>query len=157
VELRNAAASDAAEMLIEACNWSGEERVTRSDVVDDPQLGHYIGDWPRPNDFGVVALDRGTPVGAAWARTFSPHDPGYGFVAPDVPELSIAVIEPERGRGLGRRLLEALVTRASDRRQRALSLSVEDGNQAARLYTAVGFKSVGRNGDSTIMLLECSA
>jgi GNAT superfamily N-acetyltransferase len=160
VELRDATASDAAfllEMLIEACNWSGEQRVTQSDVGDDAQLCHYVSDWPQPDDFGVVAIDRGAPVGAAWARTFSSHDPGYGYVAPDVPELSMAVIAPERGRGVGRRLLEALLTRASERGWRALSLSVEDGNQAAALYGAVGFESVGRNGNSTVMLLELSA
>jgi GNAT superfamily N-acetyltransferase len=160
VELRNAAASDAPfllEMLIEACNWSGEQRVTRSDVRDDAQLRHYVSDWPQPDDLGIVAIDRGTPVGAAWARTFAAHEPGYGFVAPDVPELSMAVITPQRGRGVGRRLLEAIVARASDRGWRALSLSVEDGNRAAELYAGVGFRCVGRNGRSTVMLLEFSA
>ena len=160
MEVRDATVRDAdflLDMLIEACNWSGEQRMTRSDVGDDPQLRHYLSDWPRQDDFGVVAIDRGAPVGAAWARTFSAHDPGFGFVAPDVPELSMAVIAPQRGRGVGRRLLEALLASARRRGWRALSLSVEDGNQAAELYSTVGFETVGRNGNSTIMFLELVA
>src|SRR3954447_25693809 len=105
MELRDAAVSDAAflvEMLVEACNWPGEQRVTRSDIGNDAQLRRYVRGWPKPDDFGVVAMDRGTPIGAAWARTFSTQDPGYGFVAADVPELSMAVIAPRRRRGVGR-------------------------------------------------------
>ena len=157
MKLRNATERDAAfllEMLIEACNWSGEQRVTSSDVDDDAQLRHYVDGWPQPGDLGIIAIDRRAPIGAAWARTFSAHDPGYGFVAPDVPELSMAVIASQRGRGVGRRLLEALVAQARERRWRALSLSVEDGNQAVELYAAIGFQRVGRNGNSTIMFLE---
>jgi GNAT superfamily N-acetyltransferase len=66
----------------------------------------------------------------------------------------MAVIAPQRGRGVGRRLLEALVARARRRGWRALSLSVEDGNQAAELYATVGFETVGRDGNSTVMLLR---
>lgn len=158
MELRGATARDADflfDMLVEACNWSGEHRVTRWDVEQDPHLRHYVGHWPQPDDFGVVAVDdQEAPIGAAWARTFSAHDPGFGFVAPDVPELSMAVIAPQRGRGLGHWLLQALVTTARQRGSRALSLSVEDGNQAAQLYATVGFRTVGRHGNSTTMLLE---
>jgi GNAT superfamily N-acetyltransferase len=157
MQLRDATASDAdflLDMLIEACNWSGERRTSRFDVCDDSQLHRYISDWPRQNDFGVVAVDQGAPVGAAWARTFSAHDAGFGFVAPDVPELSIAVVAPQRGRGVGRRLLEALVASARQQGWRALSLNVEDGNHAAELYAVAGFETVRRNGNSTVMILE---
>lgn len=160
MELREATARDAdflLDMLVEACNWSGE-RVTRSDVGQDRHLRHYVSDWPQPDDFGVVAVgDQEAPIGAAWARTFSAQDPGFGFVALDVPEVSMAVIAPQRGRGIGHRLLQALVETARQRGSRALSLSVEDGNQAAELYATAGFRTVERNGNSTTMLLELPA
>jgi hypothetical protein len=40
----------------------------------------------------MIAEASGVPIGAAWLRLMPVHDSGYGFVAPDVPELSIAVV-----------------------------------------------------------------
>ena len=157
VELRQATADDAGflrDMLVEAFNWSGEQRVTRRDVETQPHLHHYVADWPRKRDFGIIAVDDGVPVGAAWARTFSAEDPGYGFVAEDVPEITMAVVAAQRGRGIGRRLLEALVAAAREQRWPAVSLSVEDGNGVVRLYREVGFVAVGRVGGSDTMLLD---
>jgi GNAT superfamily N-acetyltransferase len=104
-------------------------------------------------DFGLIAGD-GAPVGAVWARTFSAEEPGYGFVAEDIPEITMAVVAPQRGRGIGRRLLEALVAAARERGWRAVSLSAEDGNGVVRLYREVGFVTVGRVGGSDTMLLD---
>jgi len=158
MEMREATPEDAgflSDMLLAACNWSGEERITRSDIDRNPQLRHYVNDWPREGDVGVVAVnDDGVPVGAVWARRFSVDDPGYGFVAPDVPELSLAVASAQRGRGIGRRLLESIVELARQRGWRAVSLSVQDGNRATRLYRAVGFRAVARNENAQTMLLE---
>jgi hypothetical protein len=107
VELREATADDAGvllDTLVEACNWWGEQRGARSDVDRHPQRKHYVSTWPQGDDFGVVALDDdGAAVGAAWVRRFLAHDPGYGFGAPDVPELSMAVVAGRRGHGIGRR------------------------------------------------------
>jgi GNAT superfamily N-acetyltransferase len=161
MQLREATAADAdflLDMLVEACNWSGQQRVTRSDVGQVPQLRHYVSDWPRPDDVGASPLDDlGAPVGAAWARTFPANDPGFGFVAPDVPEMSIAVKAPQRGRGIGRRLIQALAETVRERGSRGLSLSVEDGNQAADLYATAVFRTVERHDNSTTMLLELPA
>jgi ribosomal protein S18 acetylase RimI-like enzyme len=118
-------------------------------------LRHYITGWPRPDDFGVVAVDaEGRSAGAAWARTLPAEDSGYGFVAADVPEVSMAVVPEWRGRGLGRAMLRALLEMARHRKVPALSLSVEDGNRAIGLYRSAGFRTVGRNGGSDTMLLD---
>jgi ribosomal protein S18 acetylase RimI-like enzyme len=81
-------------------------------------------------------------------------DPGYGFVAADVPEITIAIRAAHRGRGLGGALLDAVLTQARERGLRAVSLSVEDGNRARRLYERAGFVVVGRSGTSDTMLLD---
>jgi GNAT superfamily N-acetyltransferase len=141
-------------MLLEAFNWTGEERFTAGQIRRDPAVFHYVAGWPGPGDLGVIAEDPdGSPAGAAWARRFPADDPGYGFVAPDVPELSLAVAPEHRGRGVGSALLDALIDRARAAGVPGLSLSVEDGNAARRLYTARGFTPAGRSGDSDTLLL----
>ena len=109
--------------------------------------------WGRPGDAGVIGEDD-RPVGAAWLRLFPSDDPGYGFVAADVPELSIAVASESRGRGVGGRLLDALVDVARDEGHRAVSLSVEPDNPARRLYQRAGFVRVADDGGAWTMLLE---
>jgi GNAT superfamily N-acetyltransferase len=157
VRLRDATAGDAPaliEALFSAVNWPGTARLTRDDIAADPRLAHYVAGWPRPGDLGLVAVAGGEPVGAAWCRTFSAGDPGYGFVAEDVPEVSMGVASARRGQGIGTVLLDGLVARARARGTRALSLSVEDGNRARVLYERAGFVVVGRLGDSDVMLLD---
>src|SRR3954452_22752086 len=157
MQIRVATGADAdflLDMLVEACNW-GDQRVERHDVASHPHLGHYIAGWPRPHDFGLIAMgDDATRAGAAWARRFSAEHPGYGFVASDVPEVSMAVVAAQRGRGIGRRLLEGLIAGARRRGWRALSLSVEDGNPVAGLYGRTGFVTVARVETSDTMLLD---
>jgi hypothetical protein len=54
--------------------------------MNTPELWHYLEGWPLDEEFGVVAeITDGIPVGAAWCRTFTVDDAGYGFVAPDNP------------------------------------------------------------------------
>jgi len=78
-----------------------------------PEIRRYLDGWGRPGDAGVVARDgTGLPVGAAWLRLFPAEAPGYGFVAPDVPEVAIGVAAASRGRGAGGALLDALLEEA---------------------------------------------
>jgi len=152
-----------AEMLYEAVNWrddGAEERPVFEEQLAQPELRRYVEAWGRKGDLAIVALDRvDEPVGAAWCRLFTAEEPGYGFVAPGVPEVSIAVYPECRGQGVGSLLLSSLVTRARTEGYRALSLSVASENRARRLYVRVGFEveSGAENGsDSITMLLDLS-
>src|SRR5215216_5113376 len=89
-----------------------------------PHVRRYLDGWGRPGDAGVVALADGQRLGAAWYRLFPAEEPGWGFVASDVPELSIGVVAEARGRGIGSALLDALLTLARQQRYGAVSLSV---------------------------------
>jgi ribosomal protein S18 acetylase RimI-like enzyme len=123
-------------------------------LLDDPALARYVVGWPRAGDEGVVAVDvSGARLGAAWYRLFEEGDHGFGFVSADVPELGIAVLPERRGRGVGARLMKALIARARLSGHPALSLSVEEDNMRAyRLYEACGFERVGRVGGAWTML-----
>jgi ribosomal protein S18 acetylase RimI-like enzyme len=159
VQMRDAVSDDhdlLVTLLVEAVNWTGEARTTRQRVMADDELNRYVLGWKRDTDFGVVAVDDdGRPLGALWWRLFTEEAPGYGFVARDVPELSMGVLDGRRGRGVGAALLSAGLDHARATDLSALSLSVEDGNDAARaLYERHHFRVVGRSGGSDTMCLD---
>jgi ribosomal protein S18 acetylase RimI-like enzyme len=124
-----------------------------ADVLGQPELAHYVTGWPQPGDHGVVA-EHEKPVGAAWLRLFTASDPGYGFVDAATPEVSMGVVQDWRGRGVGARLLDALVDAAREAGLVTLSLSVESDNYARRLYERAGFQEVGQVSGSLTMLLR---
>ncbi len=158
ITVREATAEDASTLwaaCFEAANWRGGDRFTRHQLMNDPEFSHYVQDWPRPGDFGVVAETAiGEGIGAAWCRIFPADDAGYGFVAADIPELTIGVVPGHRGAGTGTALMTALIALGRSRGLRSISLSVEDGNRARHLYERLGFVRVGRNGGSDTLLLK---
>ena len=111
----------------------------------------YVYNWGRPGDAGVIALDEGFPVGAAWYRLFEADNPGYGFVDEETPELSIAIVPSKRGTGLGSELLEALLARAREDGHESLTLAVDRGNPAIRLYERFGFDEARTEGSTVVM------
>jgi ribosomal protein S18 acetylase RimI-like enzyme len=143
-------------------NWrddGAQERPAFEEQLAQPELRRYVEGWGRRGDVAVVALDRlDEPVGAAWFRLFPADQPGYGFVAPDIPEVSIAVFPECRGNRVGSLLLSTLVTRARAEGYRALSLSVANENPAGRLYARTGFEVAGADdaSSSVTMLLDLS-
>ena len=141
-----------ATMLGEAAVWRPDKPTPTADqVLADPRYAGYLAGWPRPGDYGLVA-EQGGPVGAAWYRTYTETSQGYGFVAEDVPELSIAVVASRRRGGIGRRLLIGLIEASVAQGHRALSLSVSGDNPARGLYEAVGFQPVEEHGSSWTMI-----
>ncbi|NTV40408.1 MAG: GNAT family N-acetyltransferase [Demequinaceae bacterium] len=156
MQLRQMTASDdVMPFVVAAMNWRDDGAWDADLVLADQAVAHYVTDWMRPGDAGVVAIEGGVPAGAAWWRHFTGDDPGYGYVADDVPELGLAVLASHRGKGIATALMTEIIRRAAAERVPGLSLSVEDGNGVARgLYDSLGFVKVGRMGDSDTLLLE---
>ncbi len=107
---------------------------------DDPAVLALL---PAPTDLALVAVDdRERRLGAAWSHF---HEPP--LVVDDegepLPEITMAVRQDARGRGIGGRLLEELAVHANDRFS-ALALNVHLRNPAARLYMRSGFRVAGK-------------
>jgi len=158
VTIRAATAEDQSfltSMLSESVNWNvTRPRTSLEQILGRAELRLYVEDWGGPGDLGVVAEDRaGNPIGASWLRLLPAERHGYGFVASDIPEVSIAVRRPWRSHGVGDRLLAELEGAASEAGVRALSLSVERANPGFRLYERRGYRTVASAGDSHTMLL----
>jgi len=147
-------------MFVSTVSWREEAPPPSfAELVAEPSLALYIAGWGREGDDGVVATSAsGMPLGAAWYRLFTDAEHGYGFVSDSIPELGIAVVPEHRGRGVGRRLMAALVELARTSGYDALSLSVDDANdRARRVYNALGFAAVGHVGTATTMVLRFRA
>jgi ribosomal protein S18 acetylase RimI-like enzyme len=123
------------------------------DAQEQP-VYRYVYAWGRPGDAGVIALDEGFPVGAAWYRLFREDAPGYGFVDERTPELAVAVVPSRRGRGFGEMLLSALMEQARAEGHERLSLAVESDNPAVGLYDRLGFREVRREKETLVMVAE---
>jgi ribosomal protein S18 acetylase RimI-like enzyme len=142
-------------MLFEAFFWDpAVERPTLRSFREDAEFSKLLAGWGRAGDRAVIAEDTGAPIGAAWFRLWTPDHHSYGFVDASTPELGLAVREDCRRRGIGRTLLDALVTIARDDGFSALSLSVNPSNPARRLYESLGFHKVGESGTSWTLRLS---
>ena len=143
-------------MGYEAAIWRPDAaRPALDEVLAQPHLARYLDGWGRPGDGALIAEDeRHERLGAAWYRTFTAAEPGFGFLDESIPELSIAVRGDARGRGVGTALLRAIADRARDDGFTALSLSVERENPAARLYERVGFRVVESDATALTMRLD---
>lgn len=130
------------EMLHQAVHIEPGQTRPPMDTLKDGPLAHYLSHWGRPGDLALIAETNGQRAGAAWYRLFPAHDPGYGYVAPDIPELSLATLPDYRGHGIGTALMTHLIQKATEDGHPALSLSVDPRNRAIHLYERLGFHHV---------------
>ena len=92
----------------------------------------------RDGELTLVALDGRSVVGAAWLTPFDKS--GYRFTR----EASVFVDHAHHRRGVGRRLVAALVEGARERGLHALLARIEAGNAASlALFAALGFERSG--------------
>jgi ribosomal protein S18 acetylase RimI-like enzyme len=147
-------------MLVAALFWRERRRWYRPAlplVLLLPQVSMYHRDWGRRGDAGFVAEEEGRRVGAVWYRLFTEEQHGDGYVDPETPELAIAVVDGQRGRGLGHRLLETIHEHARSEGLRRIALSVDADNPARRLYTSLGYEDYEPGDGKGRMLLDLSA
>jgi GNAT superfamily N-acetyltransferase len=160
VEIVDAGTGDRAfldQMWHTAAFWQPDRDVMEPALAKRiPELARYIADLDRAGDVALIATDGDTRLGAAWYRLFTADEPGYGFVADDVPELAIGVTAEARGTGVGTALLEQLLERAGADGYRAISLSVNRTNPARQLYERFGFETVGGDDESFTLVRRLS-
>lgn len=143
------------EMLYEAIYVPPGELRPPREILKQPAIAHYVQGWGRETDLGFIALDpqTGEKLGAAWLRLLRGADRGYGYVDDRTPELTIAVRETARGRGIGQALLKRLIA-AARQPFPGLALSVQAANPARRLYERMGFETVMQAEDTLTMVLR---
>lgn len=144
-------------LLCHAATMPGGD--TRENIIEAQQssvLTHFVTEWGRPGDVGVIAHgEDGDLIGAAWIRlglhaVWEAHgftlklrpDIAEDEVDPAAPELAIAVFPDYQGAGVGHSLLTALFNQAASTHN-MIQLSVREDNPAVRLYERTGFQTIG--------------
>jgi ribosomal protein S18 acetylase RimI-like enzyme len=157
VTIRPAFAADLAAIkraLYLAATWRGEQAGWPQErVLAHSYFVQFWDDWGRLGDIAVVGECNGATLGAAFGWLFTADRHAHGFVDETTPEVGVGIEASHRRRGIGTNLLNALadVARADD--IAALSLSVELGNPALRLYRRLGYVEIDRDEDAARMLL----
>jgi ribosomal protein S18 acetylase RimI-like enzyme len=140
------------DMLYESIHTPEGAQLPAKDIVHHPSLSKYVDHWGREGDAGFVAIDAsGQPIGSVTIRLFPEADKGYGFVDEETPELGTAILKEYRGKGIGTALMRTMMEEAKHRGIQAISLSVDPGNPAVRLYRRFGFREIGMEGTSVTM------
>ncbi len=146
------------DMLYEAAAVAESMRTLgKEKALSLPVNRKYVEEWGRSGDAGVIAVDQmDRPLGAAWYRLHPEEAPGYGFVSPTIPELTIGVRADARGQGIGHALLQALIALAQNQGYTALSLSVDRNNPARHLYERFGFcdAEVSDKEDTSVTMIK---
>jgi ribosomal protein S18 acetylase RimI-like enzyme len=141
--------------LYAALAWTPSRKLPPLEVtLAHPEAARYHRHWGRRGDLGVVATEGGEVVGVAYCRLFTAEDHGHGYVDARTPEIAVAVRDGHRGRGLGGRLLTELARVARAAGFAHLSLSVDQGNPAIRLYERLGYREVSRDEDGVRMVTD---
>jgi ribosomal protein S18 acetylase RimI-like enzyme len=131
----------------------GNERLP-DNIIEHPEISKYIKDFGREGDSCFVAEINGELVGAIWIRHFNETNKAYGFVDSGTPELSMAVYEQFRKKGIGTMLLNTMIKTLTDKGYRQISLSVDIINYAYDLYKKIGFIDYKLVGESMTMIMK---
>ena len=78
----------------------------------------------------------------------------YGHVDDRTPSLAISVLKEYRGKGIGTRLLQALLESLKSKGYERVSLAVQKENYAVRMYEHAGFRTISENEEEYIMVCD---
>jgi ribosomal protein S18 acetylase RimI-like enzyme len=113
--------------------WSAEQKRAFLEMQHQAQHQHYTSHYPGAQ-FNLVLL-AGEPIGRLYVHR----------VAHELRLMDIALLPAWRGRGIGQKLLQALLAEA-EAAALPLVLYVEQFNPAYAWYGRLGFREVGEHG-----------
>ncbi len=124
-------------MLYEAVFWrQGSDRPSFDEAFKYPEVAGALEDWGiRKGDNAVIALHGSKPIGAAWYRYWTKSNNTRGYYSDDIPVMAIGVESEYRKMGVGKEMIDRLISYAKDSSTEKVSLCVTKDNYALNLYT----------------------
>ena len=143
-------------MLYEAVFWrASANKPSLEDGLAYPDVSRALVDWgERDGDTTVIATTDSIPIGAAWYRFWTDSNFTNGYIDEITPVLGIGVHRDYRHQGVGGKMIERLIDRASKHSIQRMSLSVSKDNYAINLYKQQGFSEYVDKGNAVIMVRE---
>ena len=143
------------EIMCEAIYHPDPKNPYPKDIIYLPQIRVYWDNWGEGNDdHCLVAIIKNRIAGAVWIRSFQGELKGYGYIDGQTPEISIALFEEFRGKGIGTVMMKKMVALMKSQNYAQVSLSISKGNPAIHLYERLGFRTIDENEEDYIMLLK---
>lgn len=126
----------------------GYNKPVPRDIIYQPELYSFIENFgTKPDDLCLVAEVDGNLAGAVWCRIAD----NYGHVDNCTPNLAISLYKEYRSKGIGTKLMTAMLEKLKNRGYGKVSLSVQKANYALKLYQKTGFKIIDENDEEFIM------
>ena len=139
------------DFLYEAIFQRDEKKLLPRSVVEQPELKVFIENFGQKDDACLVAVDGDKIIGAVWTRILSGEIKGFGNVDEYTPEFAISLYKEYRGRGVGTRLMRAMLALLKEKGYAQAFLAVQKDNYAVKMYQKTGFSIVGENKEEYIM------
>lgn len=118
-------------------------------IVNIPELNIYISDFGSSiHDISLVSEIDEKLIGAVWVRIIN----DYGHIDDKIPSLAIGLYEEYRGKGIGTKLMEKIISILIERKYKKVSLSVQKNNYAVKMYRKLGFQVFDENEEEYIMV-----
>lgn len=143
------------DMLYEAIYQPDETNLISREVLEHPEIRAYIDNFgEKKDDYCLVADLNGKIIGAVWTRILWGDIKGFGNIDKETPEFAISLYNEYRNRGIGTRLMTAMIEHLQKSGYKQTSLNVKKDNYAVKLYKNMGFDIVGEDSEDYLMLLK---
>ena len=121
------------------------------EIINQPDLQIYVRNFgQQEGDYCLVCDCGGKVVGAVWVRIMD----DYGHIDDETPSFAISILPEHRGRGIGTRLMKAMLELLKSEGFERASLAVQKENYAVKMYRSCGFETVSENEQEYIMVCK---
>lgn len=130
------------------------EEMPQKSILNKPQQKIYYENFGQKDDVCLVYEKNEQIVAACWVRIIAGDIKGYGNVDDKTPELAISLLKEQRNKGVGKKLILAMLTLLKDKGYAQCSLSVNKQNYAKNLFKSIGFTILKEREEDYLMVYK---